>query len=108
LEQAIRKANGYTGNASGIIYTTDVLGITELVADRAHIISIEGIQFLTNLTTLYFYENSVSDISALVDNNDIGENDSIRISDNELNLTDGSDDMQNIQTLKNRGATISY
>ena len=105
FEQAVRDAKGYTGEATGPIYPSDVLGITSLyyqgrtpsretdahnlipewekeeryqmalnqetedqeqnMVPRAKITSLEGIQYLTNLTELHFGDNSVSDISPL-------------------------------------------
>ncbi len=105
FEQAVRDAKGYTGEPTGPIYPSDVLGITRIhyrgstssretdahnlipecekgkryhvplnqetedteqnTVSRAKITSLEGIQYLTNLTELFFGENSVSDISPL-------------------------------------------
>jgi len=65
LEQAVRDADGYTGLDTGSIYSKDVLGIIELYVESKKLTSIEGIQYLTNLTWLQFQDNQVSDLSPL-------------------------------------------
>lgn len=79
LEQAVRDADGYTGQPNGPIFKEDVLGITELsctgntanrnnerdFVTRAKFTSLEGIQHLINLVWLDFGNNNVSDLSPL-------------------------------------------
>ena len=61
LEEAIRRAGGFTGAESGPIYPEDVLRIKKLDAPRFGISSLEGIQYLVNLQRLNFESNQVSD-----------------------------------------------
>jgi len=52
--------------------------------------------------------NMISDIQALVDNAGLGAEDRITIHYNYLDLSSGSDDMQNIQALIGRGVDVLY
>jgi len=72
------------------------------------ITDITSLQNLTNLQELYLYDNHITDITPLVDNTGIGEGDYVDIRYNYLDLTSGSDDMQNIQTLLDRGVSVQY
>ncbi len=85
LEQAIRNAAGYTGQATGPIYPQDVAGIVILNVSnpapsstcaigeehdqkgqpRTVITSLEGIQHLINLLSLSLDNNQVSNLSPL-------------------------------------------
>lgn len=65
LEQAIRAANGYTGQLTGAIYQRYVSGITTLSAYGRSITNIEGIQSLVNLKWLDLGWNAITNISAL-------------------------------------------
>lgn len=62
LENAVRDTIGKT---SGDILKSDVAGLTELDAGKRGIASIEGIQNLAGLKTLWLYDNSISDITPL-------------------------------------------
>ncbi len=60
---------------------------------------------------LSLYNNQIYDISALVinsQNGGLGQGDSVRIQYNFLDLSDGSKDMQDIQTLINNGIEVNY
>jgi len=61
LEEAIRRAEGFTGAESGPIYPEDVLRIKKLNATSCDITSLEGFQYLVNLQRLNFESNQVSD-----------------------------------------------
>ena len=62
LEQVIRDAiNKQTGD----IYKSDVFGIYNLSADAAGISSIEGLQYLENLESLYLTNDQISDLTPL-------------------------------------------
>ena len=52
--------------------------------------------------------NIVNDISPLVNNEGFGPGDEIDMRENYLDLTEGSDDMQNIQELIDRGLDVDY
>ncbi len=57
---------------------------------------------LINLNTLFLHSNLIADISALVANSGLGENDLIDVRDNELTAEDCAD----IQILRDHGATV--
>lgn len=63
---------------------------------------------LTNLNRLILWGNEISDISPLLDNSGLGSGDEINLKSNYLDLSEGSEDMQNIQTLIDRGAEVEY
>jgi Leucine-rich repeat (LRR) protein len=63
---------------------------------------------LTNLEWLRFSDNQVLDISALALNEGIGSGDTIQMENNYLDLTSGSQNMQDIETLINRGVDVIY
>jgi len=63
---------------------------------------------LINLERLYFRDNEVSDISPLVENDGFGAGNFIDMRENQLDLTEGSKDMQNINTLIDREVDVEY
>ena len=63
---------------------------------------------LVALKALSLENNKITDIQALVDNPGLGSGDEVDIRNNYLDLTPGSDDMQNIQALINRGVDVEY
>jgi Leucine-rich repeat (LRR) protein len=65
---------------------------------------------LTNLKSLGFSYNQVSNISPLVRNTGFGSGDSyyINMRNNYLDLTEGSQNMKDINTLISRGVTVDY
>jgi Leucine-rich repeat (LRR) protein len=63
---------------------------------------------LTNLTNLFLYNNQIVDISALVNNTGLGSGDYVNICNNYLNLTPGSPNMLDIETLQSRGCDVDY
>ena len=63
---------------------------------------------LTSLTELGLEDNMISDISPLVDNSGLGSGDEIWLEDNNLKLSEGSEDMENIRILEERGVEVHY
>lgn len=63
---------------------------------------------LTNLERLDIDLNEIADISSLVNNPGLDSGDVVYLKNNSLDLTPGSDDMQNIQILKDRGVNVEY
>jgi Leucine-rich repeat (LRR) protein len=63
---------------------------------------------LTNLTTLYLNDNQISDVSPLVENSGLGEGDTVWLANNNLDLSEGSEDLENIRQLEARGVSVSY
>lgn len=67
--------------------------------------ALAGLRSISKLDMAY---NQISDISALVANSGLGNGDTIWLKYNRLDLSPGSDDMQNINTLIERGASVTY
>jgi len=63
---------------------------------------------LTSLQKLYLSFNQISDISPLLANSGLASGDHVDLRYNYLDLTPGSDEMQNIQVLINRGVDVDY
>lgn len=70
--------------------------------------NISPLSSLTNLTELDLYANNISDISPLVENSGLRAGDLVRLEGNNLELWEGSDDMENIKVLKNRGVVVLH
>ena len=58
--------------------------------------------------SLRLNENQISDISPLVENSGLGEGDEVWLEDNNLDLTEGSEDMEDIETLEERGVKVVH
>jgi Leucine-rich repeat (LRR) protein len=58
---------------------------------------------LANLKWFILNNNQISDISPLVNNAGLGNGEMVELRNNPLDLSPGSDDMQNIETLRSRG-----
>jgi len=86
----------------------NLINLTRLVFYTNLVNDISALENLTDLSLLIFYQNKVSDISSLVANTGLGAGDEIKMDQNFLNLTKGSQNMQDIQTLIDRGCIVSY
>jgi Leucine-rich repeat (LRR) protein len=93
---------------SDISPLANLINLQELNLWLNQISDINPLANLTNLQKLVLGENQISDISPLVSNTGLGQGDYVNLEYNLLNLTPGSDDMQNIQILQNRGVTVYY
>jgi len=63
---------------------------------------------LANLKWFILNNNQISDISPLVNNAGLGNGEMVELRNNPLDLSPGSDDMQNIETLRSRGVIVRY
>jgi len=54
------------------------------------------------------YAKNISDISPLLENSGLGAGDLVRLEGNDLELWEGSDDMENIKALKNGGVVVLH
>ena len=61
---------------------------------------------LTSLSGLNLHCNRISDISPLLENSGLGEGDQLFLGNNHLDLSEGSEDLENIGRLRMRGATV--
>jgi hypothetical protein len=102
LEAAVREA---IGKPTGEILVSDVAGLTRLGAPERGISNLDGIQHLTQLTSLDLYDNQISDISPLMDNPGLGEGDWIDLTGNPLN--DEAYEVH-IPALQARGADVLF
>ena len=93
---------------SDITPVQNLTNLQELTFWRNQVSDISSLQNLTNLRILNFENNQVSDIAPLVNNDGIGSGDSIFMRRNFLDLTPGSQDMENINTLISRGCEVDY
>ncbi len=90
---------------SGLEYCTNLV---ELSLNGNQISDISALTNLISLSYLSLYENQIIDISPLVENSGLGEGDEVWIEENDLDLSEGSDDMVNIRTLEDRGVEVHY
>jgi formylglycine-generating enzyme required for sulfatase activity len=98
----------YDNQVSNLTPLQNLTNLQELYFGINQVSDITPLQNLTNLTSLYFQNNQVSDIVPLVNNAGIGTDDSLEMRYNNLDLTPGSKDMENINTLISRGCTVYY
>jgi Leucine-rich repeat (LRR) protein len=63
---------------------------------------------LAYLKHLYIYGNQISDLSPLVENSGLGEGDVVMLQNNNLDLSEGSEDLMHIQQLEARGVEVEY
>jgi internalin A len=81
--------------------------LTILALQGNEISDISVLADLTNLIDLRLTQNHVHDISPLLENAGLGKGDSVLLGGNNLELYEGSDDMENIKILEARGVIVS-
>ena len=86
----------------------NLANLTELWLWNNQISDISPISNLTNLTELRLSQNQISDIYPLVENSGLGEGDEVWLEDNNLEMPEGSEDMENIRALEDRGVVVHY
>jgi len=82
--------------------------LEKLVLISNNISSLKQLQNLENLKELNLNSNNISDIQPLVDNTGFSTGDKIDLQYNNLDLSEGSEDRENIQSLIDRGVEINY
>jgi len=92
---------------SDISSLISLTNLTILCLQGNEISDISVLSYLTNLVDLRLTQNHVDDISPLVENTGLGEGDSVLLGGNNLELYEGSEDMQNIETLEAREVIVS-
>ncbi|MFO7882637.1 MAG: hypothetical protein R6U52_08890 [Kosmotogaceae bacterium] len=92
-------------NINSLVYLTKLVA---LHLDGNQITDTTPLQNLTNLWSIHLDSNQISDIQPLVNNSGLGSGDYLYIRNNNLDLTTGSEDMENIQILQERGVTVYY
>ncbi len=69
---------------------------------------ISSLASLTNLGELDLNNNQISNISPLVGNSGLGKGDQLQLANNNLDLSEGSEDRENIKILEERGVRVDY
>jgi Leucine-rich repeat (LRR) protein len=98
----------FKNQLSDISPLSSLTNLTGLYLFRNQISNISPLSSLTNLSELDLYANTISDISPLLENDGLGAGDLVRLEGNNLELWEGSNDMENIKTLKNRGVVVLH
>ena len=93
---------------SDITPLANLTSLTELRLGENPISDISPLSNLTNLTFLWLPNSQISDISPLVENSGLGEGDEVVLAGNNLDLREGSEDMENIRILEERGVVVHY
>jgi len=53
-------------------------------------------------------DNQISDISTLVENSGLSKWDTVWLENNNLDLSEGSEDLENVRQLQGRGVKVHY
>ena len=77
-----------------------------LSANQIHDIS--SLASLTDIARLNLDRNQISDLFPLLENSGLGKEDQLDLNGNNLDLLEGSEDMENIRKLEERGVEVSY
>jgi hypothetical protein len=100
---------GLGGNQiSDISPLQNLTSLTKLDLGDNQISDISPISNLTNLTELRISQNQISDISPLVENSGLDTGDEVWLQDNNLDLSEVSEDMENVRALEDRGVVVHY
>jgi len=98
----------YGNQISDISPLSNLTSLTELNLSQNQISDITPLSNLTSLTYLSLRGNQISDITPLVENSGLGAGDEIWLEDYNLDLEEGSEDMENIRALEDRGVEVYY
>ena len=98
----------YGNRISDISALSSLTNLTALYLDENRISDLSPLSSLANLGGLKLDSNQICDISPLVDNIGLGEGKGVNLRYNYLDLTPGSQAMNDIQTLQNRGVDVIY
>jgi internalin A len=86
---------------------SSLINLKVLWLQENRIVDISELSGLTNITQILLRNNQISDISPLVNNPGIGSGDYVGLSYNYLDLTWGSSNWLDIETLEDRGVIVS-
>jgi internalin A len=98
----------YNNRISDISPLAALLSLWKLSLGANQISDIGPLAGLTSVTSFYVEANQISDISPLTANPGLGQGCRISLDGNRLDLSPESDDMQTINTLMRRGASVCY
>ena len=98
-------SQGKAGNGSSELdFLSKLTGLQALDLGNNQVRKLGPLSGLTALARLLLDSNLIADIAALVSNQGLGEMDQIDLGANQLT----TDDCANLQTLKDRGATVFH
>jgi len=93
---------------SDISPLASLTNLVELNLQSNQISDLSPLASLTKLSRLYLIGNQISDLSPLVENSGLGEGNMLWLEDNNLDLSEGSEDLENIRQLQGRGVVVHY
>ena len=93
---------------SDISSISSLANVNMLNLSGNNIVSITPLSGLNNLNTVNIGTNKIDSITPLVSNTGIGTGDAIDLTHNYLDISPGSSDLADIQTLTDRAAAITY
>ncbi len=99
---------GFPNKIDDISPLSSLTNLTYLSLRSNEISVISSLASLTNLQWVSLYNNQISDISPLVENSGLGEGDRVLLGNNNLDLSEGSEDLENIRILEERGVRVDY
>lgn len=85
-----------------------LISLVVLGLSNNQISDISSLSSLTNLTEVSLSGNQISAILPLVENSGLGVGDWLCLENNNLDLGEGSKDMEYIGTLKDKGVMVEY
>ena len=100
--------NLYAGfnQISDISPLASLSNLTELFLPHNQISDVSPLGSLTKLSKVRLGENQISDISPLVENSGLGRRDEVVLEHNPLDLSEGSEDLENLRKLEERGVRV--
>ncbi|MEA3401165.1 MAG: FlgD immunoglobulin-like domain containing protein [Armatimonadota bacterium] len=111
LEAAIRAA---IGKPLGQVHQVDLLNLTVLDApdlapsdDANDIVDLTGLEHCIDLQELGLQDHLIADLAPLVANAGLSSGDTVLLDGNSLDLSVGSSAYRDVETLRDRGATIA-
>ena len=113
LERLVLLDNGI----KDISFLSNFTNLKHLVVFQNNISDLSPLSGLYKLRGVLLRHNNITDIQPLVDNFKVkesgeeiglGEGDRVNLRDNNLDLSEGSEDLQDIQTLLDRGVEVEY
>ncbi len=99
--------NGYN-NTSDLTPIKNLTNLQWISFWENNVSDVSALQNLTNLREIHLDHNNISDIQPLVTNSGLSTGDILGINSNCLDLVAGSEDLNNINTLKGRGVDVRY
>ena len=96
----------YVNQIEDISSIASLKAITNLYLFRNQISDISPLANLNNLIEVDLYRNKISDISPLLENEGLGEGDILRLAGNNLDLSEDSRDMEDIEALQGKGVVV--